>query len=110
MLPAVGVAPKDAVRRGFAAYVRQCSACHTLNLAGDAGIGPDLNVPYNPTEYLRVDALRHFVREPQSLRRWPAEQMPATGTTALSDRELTDLMAYLRHMADRKVATPTPKR
>jgi mono/diheme cytochrome c family protein len=110
LLPAASVAPKDAVRRGFAAYVRQCSACHTLNLAGDATLGPDLNVPSNPTEYLRVDALRHFIRDPQTLRRWPAEQMPAMGSAALSDRELTDLMAYLRHMADRKVAMPAPKR
>jgi cytochrome c1 len=34
--------------------------------------------------------------------------MPAFPATSLSDRELTDLLAYLRHMADRKVAlTPT---
>jgi mono/diheme cytochrome c family protein len=109
-LPAGGVAPRDAVRRGFTGYVRQCSACHTLNLAGDASLGPDLNFPSNPTEYLRVDALRHFIRDPQSLRRWPGEQMPAMGPNALSDRELTDLMAYLRHMADRKVASPMVKR
>ena len=32
---------------------KNCSVCHTLNLGGDATIGPDLNVPYNPTEYLR---------------------------------------------------------
>jgi mono/diheme cytochrome c family protein len=110
LVPAIGIVSKDPVRRGFATYVRQCSACHTLNLAGDATIGPDLNMPYSPTEYLRVDALRHLIRDPQSLRRWPAEKMPAFGTSALSDRELTDLLAYLRHMADRKAAVPATKR
>jgi len=34
--------------------------------------------------------------------------MPRFPVANLSDRELTDLLAYLRHMADRKVAlTPT---
>ena len=34
--------------------------------------------------------------------------MPRFPVANLSDRELTDLLAYLRHMADRKVPlTPT---
>ncbi len=110
LVPAVGLVSRDPVRRGFAVYVRQCSVCHTLNFGGDTTIGPDLNVPYNPTEYLRVDALRRLIRDPQSLRRWPAAKMPAYSTVALSDRELTDLLTYLRHMADRKVALPAAKR
>jgi cytochrome c1 len=68
-----------------------------------------LNVPYNPTEYLRVDALRRLIRDPQSLRRWQAAKMPRFPLTSLSDRELTDLLAYLRHMADRKVALTPAK-
>ena len=35
--------------------------------------------------------------------------MPAFEAKLLSDRELTDLLAYLRHMADRKVAVPAQK-
>lgn len=99
----------DAVRRGYAVFEKNCSVCHTLNLGGDATVGPDLNVPYNPTEYMRVDALRRLIRNPQSLRRWPAAKMPAFETKLLSDRDLTDLLAYLRHMADRKAAVPALK-
>ena len=99
----------DPVRRGYAVFEKNCSVCHTLNLGGDATVGPDLNVPYNPTEYMRVDALRRLIRDPQSLRRWPAAKMPAFETRSLSDRDLTDLLAYLRHMADRKVTVPAGK-
>ena len=104
LAPATSVSAQNPIRHGFAAYEKYCSACHTLNLGGDAKIGPDLNVPYNPTEYLRVDALRRLIRDPQSLRRWEAAKMPKFPAATLSDRELTDLLAYLRHMADRKVS------
>ena len=99
----------ETVRRGYAVFEKNCSVCHTLNLGGDATIGPDLNVPYNPTEYMRVDALRRLIRDPQTLRRWPAAKMPAFEPKLLSDRDLTDLLAYLRHMADRKIALPAGK-
>ncbi len=109
LAPASGLSARDPIRRGYAVYEKNCSVCHTLNLGGDATIGPDLNVPYNPTEYLRVDALRRLIRDPQSLRRWAAAKMPKFPVTALSDRELTDLLDYLRHMADRKVALSPAK-
>jgi mono/diheme cytochrome c family protein len=109
LAPGSAVSVQNPIRHGFAAYEKHCSACHTLNLGGDARIGPDLNVPYNPTEYLRVDALRRLIRDPQSLRHWEAAKMPKFPASALSDRELTDLLAYLRHMADRKVAVPPTK-
>ena len=106
---APGPSAHDAARRGYAVFEKNCSVCHTLNLGGDATVGPDLNVPYNPTEYMRVDALRRLIRNPQSLRRWPAAKMPAFETKLLSDRDLTDLLAYLRQMADRKVTIPAGK-
>jgi len=109
LAPASSVSAQDPIRHGFAAYEKHCSSCHTLNLGGDATVGPDLNVPYNPTEYLRVDALRRLIRDPQSLRRWPTAKMPKFPNTTLSDRELTDLLAYLRHMADRKVPLAAAK-
>ncbi|MGH8850722.1 MAG: c-type cytochrome [Casimicrobiaceae bacterium] len=109
LAPAAGLSAHDAARRGYAVFEKNCSVCHTLNLGGDATIGPDLNVPYNPTEYMRVDALRRLIRNPQSLRRWPAAKMPAFDSSLLSDRDLTDLLAYLRHMADRKVTVPAGK-
>jgi len=109
LLPAPGLSARDPARRGYAVYDRYCATCHTLNLAGDASIGPDLNVPYSPTEYMRVDALRHLIRDPQSLRRWPAAKMPGFSPSVLSDRDLNDLLAYLRHMADRKVPVAVAK-
>jgi mono/diheme cytochrome c family protein len=91
-------------RRGFALFRKNCMVCHTLNGQGDATVGPDLNVPYSPTEYLRADLLRAYIRDPQSLRRYPQDRMPAFGRSILSDADLDDLLAYLRHMATRKVA------
>jgi mono/diheme cytochrome c family protein len=107
--PAAGLAADSPVNRGFAAFTRNCIVCHTINLGGDATIGPDLNVPFNPTEYLRLDALRRMIRDPQSLRRSPATRMPAFDTSVLSDRELNDLLAYLRYMANRKVPVTQAK-
>jgi mono/diheme cytochrome c family protein len=109
LAPAPGLSARDPIRHGFAVYEKNCSVCHTMNLGGDASIGPDLNVPYNATEYLRADALRRLIRDPQTLRSWPAAKMPAFPLEALSDRDLTDLLAYLHHMADRKVQVPVAK-
>jgi mono/diheme cytochrome c family protein len=109
IVPAAGLAADGPVNRGFATFTKNCIVCHTLNLAGDASIGPDLNVPFNPTEYLRADVLRRLIRDPQSLRRWPSTRMPAFDATVLSDRELNDVLAYLRYMASRKVPVPAVK-
>jgi mono/diheme cytochrome c family protein len=109
LAPAPSLSARDPAWRGFAVFETHCITCHTLNLGGDASLGPDLNVPYSPTEYMRVDALRRLIRDPQSLRRWPRAQMPAFAPGVLSDRELNDLLAYLRYMADRKVAVPVAK-
>ena len=109
ILPASSVAPNHPIRAGFAIFQKYCMSCHTLNGGGDSNVGPDLNIPYNPTEYLRPDALRRVIRDPQSLRLWPGSKMPAFDAKTLSDRELAELVAYLRHMADRKVAPPVTK-
>ena len=102
MLPDPRTPADSAVRRGLAVFQRTCFACHTLNGAGDARLGPDLNIPHNPTEYLRADLLRGYIRDPQSLRHWPQAKMPGFDTRALSDADLDDLLSYLRHMAGRK--------
>jgi mono/diheme cytochrome c family protein len=94
-----------AVRRGFDVFKRTCFACHTMNGEGDAQLGPDLNLPYNPTEYLRADLLRGFIRNPQSLRRWPQAKMQGFPTQdSLGDADLDAVLAYLRYMAKHKVA------
>jgi mono/diheme cytochrome c family protein len=104
--PAAKLPASHPIRAGFAAFQKNCIVCHTLNGGGDATLGPDLNIPYNPTEYMRPDALRRLIRDPQALRRWPAAKMPAFEIRTLPDRELAELLAYLRHMADRKVVPP----
>lgn len=92
------------VQRGYVVFQRTCFACHTLNGEGDARMGPDLNIPHNPTEYLSDDLLRAFIRNPQSLRRWPEGKMTGFPTQAsLSDADLANLLAYLHYMARHKV-------
>ncbi len=106
--PALGVDPAlpadDPVRAGQALFVIVCLACHKLNHTGSANVGPDLNLPENPTEYFQPGALHRYIRDPASLRRWPAMRMEGFNTDKLSDREIDEIIAYLAHMAGRKVS------
>lgn len=102
LLPAPGLSADDPVNRGFALFQKNCMACHRLNGAGDAQFGPDLNRPYNPTEYLRPEFLRRLIRDPQSLRQWPQARMPGFAPSVLPEADLDALLAYLAHMAKRK--------
>lgn len=104
MRPAAGLGANDPAMRGFAVFQRNCITCHTLNGQGDAKLGPDLNIPHSPAEYLRDDMFRVLVRNPQDLRHWPQAKMPGFDRNALSDADLDDLVAYLKHMAGRKAA------
>lgn len=104
ILPDPSLPADSDVQRGFAVFQRTCFACHTLNGEGDAQLGPDLNIPHNPTEYLRADLLRAYIRNPQSLRQWPQAKMQGFDTQALSDADLDAVLAYLRYMAKHKVA------
>jgi len=60
-------------------------------------------VPMNPTEYFQKTALRKLIRDPQSLRHFPRSRMSAFPQEVLSEHELDHLIAYLEHMAKRKV-------
>ncbi|MCY1397160.1 Cytochrome c [compost metagenome] len=102
MRPAPQLAADDPLNQGFALFQKNCMACHRLNGAGDAQMGPDLNIPFNPTEYLSGDFLRRYIRDPQSLRHWPQAKMPGFDQVVLPDAELDKLLAYLKHMAGRK--------
>jgi mono/diheme cytochrome c family protein len=102
--PVASVPANSPIRHGYAVFQRTCFACHTLNGEGDARMGPDLNIPHSPTEYLSRDMLRAFIRNPQSLRRWPEGKMFGFPTQeSLSDADLDALLAYLRYMAQHKV-------
>lgn len=103
LLPDPALKIDDPVNQGLALFQKNCLACHRLNGAGDAQFGPDLNIPYNPTEYLGMDFLKLYIRNPQDLRQWPQAKMPAFSEAVLPDADLQMLMAYLQHMAGRKI-------
>lgn len=95
--------PADSpISKGFRVFTKNCFACHTLNHNGMATMGPDLNLPMSPTEYFRETALKKLIRDPGSVRQWKGRRMPGFATSAISDAELNQLMAYLRHMAQHK--------
>ncbi|TBR38955.1 MULTISPECIES: c-type cytochrome [Dyella] len=90
------------VQRGFEVFQRICLACHTLNGQGDARLGPDLNAPRSPTEYMQAGYLRQYIRDPQSLRHWPQAKMPGFKAQVLSDTDLDAVIDYLGHMAKQR--------
>ena len=99
---AASVPATDPIRAGQALFVTQCLTCHRLNGAGSADVGPDLNLPMNPTEYFKAAALHLYIRDPASVRHWPGQRMPAFDKSALSDLEIDNIIAYLQHMSGRK--------
>ena len=103
LLPDPALKADDPVNVGFALFQKNCLACHRLNGAGDAQFGPDLNIPFNPTEYFGADFLKRYIRDPQSLRQWPQAKMPGFSAAVLPDGDLEMLVGYLKHMAGRKV-------
>jgi mono/diheme cytochrome c family protein len=75
-----------------------------MNGGGEAAVGPDLNLPMNPVEYFQPQALRRYLRDPASVRSWPDQKMPAIRRDQLADAELERVIAYLQHMASRRMA------
>jgi len=92
------------VRAGQALFVTQCLPCHTLNGAGASTIGPDLNQPMNPTEYLTLAGLHALIRNPKSVRHWPEQRMPGFTADQMSDREIDLVIGYLTHMTTRRTS------
>lgn len=92
----------DPARAGEVLFAVQCLPCHKLNGAGASDVGPDLNLPQNPTEYLTPQGLHDVIRDPRAVRAWPAIAMPSFPPDHLSDREIGQVIAYLKHMAGRK--------
>src|SRR5690606_1476642 len=96
------------VKAGSEHFKLACLPCHRLNGDGSSELGPDLNIPYNPTQYIAPEFLRRLIRDPQSVRRWPEAKMPAVTMEMLGDAELDQVLAYLRHMGGRKTTSIAP--
>ncbi|KEO55704.1 c-type cytochrome [Thalassospira permensis] len=99
---ALGDDAAEDAKRGQAVFIDQCFACHRMNGAGITELGPDLNLPMNPVDYFKPDALVMLIRDPASVRHWPDMQMHGFTTDQLSDAEIRDVIAYLQAMAGRK--------
>ncbi|MEP9348117.1 c-type cytochrome [Xanthobacter sp. KR7-225] len=89
-------------RRGLSVFIHNCLPCHRMNGGGESTIGPDLNLPMNPTEYFRPEALRALIRDPEAVRAWPERRMPGFGAATIPERDLDDLIAYLDAMRHRR--------
>ena len=73
-----------------------------MNGNGTASIGPDLNLPRNPTEYFEAEGLEALIRNPASVRTWPGMVMRGFSAAVIPDAELADLIAYLGYMSAHK--------
>lgn len=99
---ASSVPANDPARRGLTVFIENCFACHRMNGGGESMVGPDLNLPMNPTEYFQAGVLRTFIRDPEQVRTWPDHGMTGFEVDALPDEELDDLIAYLKAMVSRR--------
>jgi mono/diheme cytochrome c family protein len=97
-----GASRDSAEHRGLQVYLTNCAVCHQVNRGGDAQVGPDLAVPYGPTEYFQEAFLRRLIRDPASVRNWNQRTMPGFSAATLPDAQLDDLLAYLRQMAKQR--------
>lgn len=95
--------PNHLVRRGMDVFVKNCFPCHTMNKAGASQVGPDLNVPFGPTEYFSGPFLRRLIRDNQSVRYYPDGKMSAFPPELLPEKDLDALLTYLEHMTKRKL-------
>ena len=86
------------VYKGYLAFAKNCFACHALDDVGGEKMGPDLNIPHSPTEYLRKEYFVKLIRNPQSMRKWQNSQMSAFDEAALSRQEIDQIWEYLGYM------------
>jgi mono/diheme cytochrome c family protein len=94
--------PADAPeRRGQAAFIKTCIACHRMEGAGEGEIGPDLGQPMNVTRYMTPAGIRAIIRDPKSVRTWPRQQMPGFDAKSVPDADIDALIAYFAHLAAR---------
>jgi hypothetical protein len=85
-------------------YALASSSDADQNGAGSSTVGPDMNKPMNPTEYLTRDGLHALIRDPRSVRSWPGLLMPGFAADQMSDRQIDLVIDYLAHMAARRTS------
>lgn len=89
---------------GFEAFVVHCSKCHTINGHG-GDVGPELNYPANPTEYMNDAWLRKWIEDPTTMRLAP--RMPPLNPELPERARVTDeIVAYLEAMSLHKIEPP----
>jgi mono/diheme cytochrome c family protein len=93
------------VVRGLKLFQMTCFACHSMNRQGPSQVGPDLNLPMNPTEYFKDALLPRYIPDPKSVRSWDGSKMPGFDSQTFSDQDIADVIAYLREMAAERPQT-----
>jgi cytochrome c2 len=96
----------DMEQRGFLDFRQHCIKCHSIN--GDGGnVGPELNYPINVTEYWKEEWLARFIADPQSIRS-NSKMIPFYRDVDNRQAIITSIIAYLKVMANKKIASPVP--
>ena len=103
IIPEAGMKEDNPVMKGFKSFTKNCFACHSLNGDGLAHVGPDLNLPFSPTEYFKPEFLKMLIRKPSSLRTWTGAKMSSFTKETLPDEELNSIISYLQYMAKHKL-------
>jgi mono/diheme cytochrome c family protein len=93
---------KESIVQGHGLFVKNCFVCHAFNGAGENKMGPVLNRPLSPTEYMKKNFLITLIRNPQALRKWPQSRMHGFDRSQLSDEELEKLIEYMSSMAKQR--------
>jgi cytochrome c2 len=88
------------VIKGFLAFRKYCSTCHTINGEGSEK-SIELNYPVNVTEYFKTQWLRKWIENPSTIRF--NTKMPALSIDIDNKNQLVDqIIRYLEVMRDNK--------
>ena len=92
-------APKGDANKGKTVYMNTCSACHGANAKGVPSLGKDLTTS-TFAKGMNDDQLLDFLKKgrPTSdpANTTKVDMPPKGGNPALTDQDLTDLIAYIR--------------